>query len=183
MSLCLNLWFQSLSLINCSLPNYYRISTLTQSPADPIDLNTSSVRAVTLRSVQPTYQGILLFSDGEQFILYSEQGVITPDTAIVKSISTYEMYGDVNAVEMGDEHYFLTRTLRHTRAFKMVPRGLEQGPELTEITKVISDYIPNDVDSLAPNSQNGFVSLSSSNREYMYIFRTFIDNGEIAFRS
>ena len=163
--------------------NYYRVSTLTQSAADPVDLNASSVRAITLRSVQPTYQGIILFADGEQFIIYSEQGVITPQTAIIKSISTYEMYGDVNAIELGDEYYFISRTLRHTRVFKMVPRGIQEGPQLTEVTKIISDYIPNDIDTLVPNSQNGFISLASSNRKFMYIFRTFIDNGEIIFRS
>ena len=139
--------------------NYYRISTLTQSAADPVDLNASSIRPITLRSVQPTYQGIILFSDGEQFILFSEQGVVTPQTAIIKSISTYEMYGDVNAVELGDEYYFISRTLRHTRVFKMVPRGIQQGPQITEVTKIITDYIPNTVDTLVPNSQNGFVSL------------------------
>ena len=93
------------------------------------------------------------------------------------------MYGDVNAIELGDEYYFISRTLRHTRVFKMVPRGIQEGPQLTEVTKIISDYIPNDIDTLIPNSQNGFISLSSSNRKYMYIFRTFIDNGEIVFRS
>ena len=163
--------------------NYYRVSTLTQSAADPIDLNASSVRPITLRSVQPTYQGIILFSDGEQFILYSEQGVITPQTSIIKSISTYEMYGDVNAIELGDEYYFLSRTLRHTRVFKMIPRGIEQAPQITEVTKIISDYIPNTIDTLVPNSQNGFISLSSSDDKFMYIYRTFIDNGEILFKS
>jgi len=163
--------------------NFYRISTLTQSAADPVDLNASSIRPIILRSVQPTYQGIILFADGEQFIMYSEQGVITPQTAIIKSISTYEMYGDVNAIELGDEYYFISRTLRHTRVFKMVPRGIQEGPQITEVTKIISDFIPNNIDNLVPNSQNGFISLSNSEDTYMYIFRTFIDNGEVQFRS
>jgi hypothetical protein len=164
-------------------PNFFRVSTLTQSPADPIDVNTSSVRPVTLRSVQPTYQGLLLFSDGEQFTLFSESGVITPDTATIKSMSTYEYYGDVNAVQLGDNHYFLSRTLRHTRAFKMLPRGEALNPEVEEITKVITDYIPNDIDSLIPNTQNGFIALSSSTRNVMYIYRIFMENGEAVMKA
>ncbi len=163
--------------------NYYRVSTLTQSSADPVDLNASSIRPITLSSVQPTYQGIILFADGEQFIMYSEQGVITPQTAIIKSISTYELYGDINAIELGDEYYFISRTLRHTRVFKMVPRGIQEGPQITEVTKIISDFIPNNIDNLVPNSQNGFISLSNSSDPFMYIYRTFIDNGEVQFRS
>ena len=41
--------------------DFYRVSTLTQSAADPVDINASSVRPMVLRSVQPTYQGLILF--------------------------------------------------------------------------------------------------------------------------
>ena len=164
-------------------PNYYRVSTLVQSPSDPVDVNASSVRPLTLRSVQPTYQGLLLFADGEQFTLFSEQGVITPNTAIVKSMSTYEYFGDVDAVELGDNHYFLSRTLQSTRVWKMTPRGEALNPDVTEVSKVISNYIPNDIDTLIPNSQNGFISLSSTQGNKMYIYRTFIEDGEILLRS
>lgn len=164
-------------------PNFFRVSTLVQSPADPVDVNTSSVRPVILRSVQPTYQGLLLFADGEQFTLFSEAGIITPDTATIKSMSTYEYYGDVNAVELGDNHYFLSRTLRHTRCFRMQPRGEALNPDIEEITKIITDYIPNDIDNLIPNTQNGFIALTSSNRNVVYFYRTFMENGEIIMNS
>ena len=164
-------------------PNFYRVSTLTQSPADPVDVNTSSVRPVVLRSVQPTYQGLLLFANGEQFTLFSESGVITPETATIKSMSTYEYLGDVNAVELGDNHYFLSRTLRHTRVFRMQPRGEALSPDVEEITKVITDYIPNDIDNLVPNTQNGFIALSSSQKNVVYFYRIFRENGEIVMNS
>ena len=111
-------------------PDFYRISTLTQSPADPVDINAASVRPITLASVQPAYQGLVLFSHGEQFMLYSEAGVITPQTAIVKSISTFELHDPIDAIEMGDEYYFVSKTQRNSRVFKMVTQGLERGPIL-----------------------------------------------------
>lgn len=164
-------------------PDFYRISTLTQSPADPVDINAASVRPIVLSSVQPAYQGLVLFSDGEQFLLYSEAGVITPQTAIVKSISTFELYDPIDSIEMGDEYFFVSRTQRNTRLFKMVTQGLERGPILTDISKIINDYIPNNITALVPNSQNQFLSLSSSEDRLMYIYRQSKENGEVLFNS
>lgn len=164
-------------------PDFYRISTLTQSPADPVDINAASVRPVVLASVQPAYQGLVLFSHGEQFLLYSDAGVITPQTAVVKSISTFELHDPIDAIEMADEYYFVSKTQRNTRVFKMVTQGLERGPILTDVSKIINDYIPNNITALVPNSQNQFLSLSSNEDRMMYIYRQTKENGEILYNS
>ena len=164
-------------------PDFYRISTLTQSPADPVDLNASSVRPVVLRSMQPAYQGLVLFADGEQFMMYSDSGVITPQTALVKSISTYELHGPVDAIEMGDEYFYISRSVRHTRVMKMVTQGLERGPILTDISKIINDYLPNTIDNLVPNSQNQALALSASTDNKMYFYKMYQEDGEVLFRS
>ena len=164
-------------------PNYFKVSSLTGSPADPIDLNASSVRATALTSVLPTVQGLVIFGDNEQFILYSEQGVVTPNTALIKSISTYEMSPTVDAVQQGDEYYFISKSQRNTRVFQLLIRGINDSPILNDVSKIITDYIPNSVDTLAANSQNQFISLSSSNEDKMYMYRVYKENGEVQFRS
>ena len=172
-----------LSSQNIQSPNFYRISTLVQSPADPVDINASTIRSITLRSVQPTYQGLLVFADGEQFTLFSESGIVSPDTATLKSMSTYEYHGDVDAVELGDNHYFLSETLRHTRVWRMSPRGEAMNPDVTEVSKIITDYIPNNIDILEANTQNGFIALASHESKTIYLYRTFIENGEVLLQS
>ena len=164
-------------------PNYFKVSSLTGSPADPIDLNASSVRATALTSVLPTVQGLVIFGDNEQFILYSEQGVVTPNTALIKSISTYEMSPTVDAVQQGDEYYFISKSQRNTRVFQLLIRGINDSPILNDVSKIITDYIPNNVDTLAANSQNQFISLSSSKDDKMYMYRVYKENGEVQFRS
>ena len=163
--------------------NHYNKSALVQSPADPVDVNAASLRPVTLSSVQPTYQGLILFSDREQFLLFSEQGAITPQTSIIKSIATYELNDFIDAVEMGDEYFFVSKTQRNTRVFKMVSRGLEQGPVLTDVGKIIADYIPNNITDLVTNSQNQFISLFSKSASKMYSYRVYRDEGEVLFKA
>ena len=164
-------------------PNYFKVSSLTTSPADPIDLNGSSVRATAFNSVLPTVQGLVIFGDNEQFILFSEQGVVTPITATLKAISTYEMSRSVDAVQMGDDYYFISKSQRNTRVFQLVIRGINESPVLTDVSKIITDYIPNDIDALTANSQNQFISLSSSNDNRMYMYRIYKENNQIAFKS
>ena len=158
--------------------NFFAESALVQSAADPIDLSAISIREIKLSSVQPAYQGLVIFSDNEQFMLYSDQGFISPQTAILKSISTYEINTDINAVELGDEYYFASRGKRSSKLFKMVTRGLEQGPILTEVSKIAGDYLPISLTSLDTNSQNKFVYLSGNNIGDIYIYRTFNEEGE-----
>ena len=162
-------------------PNYYINSSLVVSDADPIDLNASTVRATTLNSVLPSVQGLVIFADNEQFMLYSEQGVITPRTALLKSISTFEMNPSVDAVQMGDEYYFISKTQRNTRVFQLVVRGINDSPILNDVSKLITDYIPNDVDILSSNSQNQFLSLSSSIDNKMYMYRMYKENNKVLF--
>ena len=52
--------------------DFFYTSTLVLSDADPIDINAASVRAITLRAVLPSRQGLVLFSNAEQLLLYSE---------------------------------------------------------------------------------------------------------------
>ena len=54
-----------LSVANESF-NFFVKSALTQIASDPIDLNVSSTRPVTLFDVLPTAQGLLLFADRQQ---------------------------------------------------------------------------------------------------------------------
>ena len=72
--------------------NFFARSALTQSAADPIDLSVSSIRPVKLSSVLPSAQGLLLFSQRQQFQVYTtDNSSLTPSTAYVRSLSNYEI--------------------------------------------------------------------------------------------
>ena len=162
-------------------PNYFNSSAIAQSAADPIDLNVATIRPVELINTLPAYNGLAIFSENEQFVLYSEQGVVTPQTAIVKSISNYEMNDVVDAIEVGESFVFISKTQRNARVWQLKMMGIEQDPVLTDIGKIITDYIPNNVDTLVSNPQNQFISISSTDDNKMYLFRKHQVEGESQF--
>ena len=72
--------------------NFFAKSALTQIDSDPIDLNVSSVRPVTLSDVLPSPQGLMLFSERQQFQVYAtDASILTPTSAVIRSLSNYEM--------------------------------------------------------------------------------------------
>ena len=160
--------------------SFYARSAQVQIASDPVDLNTVSVRAVTLTSVLPAPQGLILFSNNEQFILYADQGVLTPQTAIIKSIGNYELDSVVPPVELGEEFYYINKTARFTRTMRMITRGMENDPIVDEASQFTSEYVPSSVNKLVANPQNKLLILSDSAQPYIWFFKTFISGGQRA---
>jgi hypothetical protein len=160
--------------------SFYSRSAQVQIASDPVDLNAVSVRAVTLTSVLPAPQGLILFSNNEQFILYADQGVLTPQTAIIKSIGNYELDSVVPPVELGEEFYYINKTARFTRTMRMITRGMENDPIVDEASQLTSEYVPSSVNKLVANPQNKLLILSDSAQPYIWFFKTFIAGGQRA---
>ena len=158
--------------------NFYAKSAQVAIASDPIDLNAASVRAIKLYSVQASRSGLILFANGEQFFLFSDQGFLTPLTAEIKSVSTYEMDKNVQAIEMGDEFYFISKTPRYTRCFRMQVRGEDDSPVVTEVSKIVQEYIPSGINNLVPNTQNQMIALANNRDTKMWLFKQFMNNGE-----
>ena len=153
--------------------SFYSKSAQVTIASDPIDLNAASVRSIQLKSVLPAPQGLILFSDGEQFMMYADQGILTPLTAIIKSISNYELDPVIPPIELGEEFYYVSKTPRFTKVMRMITRGMENDPLVDEATRAAPEYIPSSVNSFVGNSQNRFFALADSNQEYMWFHRTY----------
>ena len=164
-------------------PNYFNSSAIAISAADPVDVNCATIRPVELINALPAYNGLAIFSQNEQFVLYSEQGVVTPQTAIVKSISNYEMNESVDAIEVGESFMFTSKTQRNTRVWQLQMQGIDRDPMLMDVGKIITDYIPNTVDTLVSNPQNQFISLSATDDNKMYMYRRHTEQQNVLFQA
>ena len=93
------------------------------------------------------------------------------------------MNDKVDAVEVGEAFAFVSKTQRNTRVWELQMQGLERDPILTDIGKVITDYIPNNVDTLVSNPQNQFISLSSSEDNKMYLYRRHTEGQQMLMKA
>ena len=153
--------------------NFYHITAQTVSASDPIDLNCSSIRPAVLHGIIPVASGLILFSANQQFIMYAADGNLSPQTAIIRGLSNYEMDTNIDPVDVGTNINFVSKTAVYTRVFGMTPRGEGQIPEVSNLGKVVDEYIPETVDSLIASPQNSFIALYGSSLDTVYFHRTY----------
>ena len=158
--------------------NFFAKSALTQIASDPIDLNVSSVRPVTLSDVLPSPQGLLLFSERQQFQVYAtDASALTPTSAVIRTLSNYEMATNVQPVDIGTTTAFVSRVPGYSKLFTMSLRDVEQTPIVVDISKAVLEWIPDTVDDLTVSPPNSIVILVDRDTSYLYMYR-FYNNGK-----
>ena len=158
--------------------NFYFKSAQTIIPSDPIDISCSSVKPTALHSVLPTAQGVVLFSHKQQFIMYSESGVLTPQTTNIRAISNYEMNSKIEPVDVGTNINFISKTPGYTRVFSMVTRGQESSPQVLDLSRVVKEWVAPDIDQLVASPQNSMIALAGQESREVFIYRYYNDGQE-----
>ena len=158
--------------------NFYMTSAQTSTNADPIDVNCSTTKHANLTGIIPTSGGLLLFSEDQQFVMYSADGGLTPNTALIRTISNYKMDKDIDPVDVGTQINFVSKThdaAGFVRVFSMIPQGAGSTPVVVDIGRVVAEYIPVGIDNLAANPQNSFIAMSGKTLDKVYFYRTYSD--------
>ena len=158
--------------------NFYHVTALTQADNDPIDISCSSLRPAVLHSALPAAQGLVLFSKAQQFLLYSDTGILTPKTATIRTISNYENDRLISPVDAGANMVFLSKSPGYTRIYGMVTRGQQENPDVMDIGRVVSEWVPDTVTDLIASPQNSFFAMYGRTSPYIYFFRNFVVGGE-----
>ncbi len=158
--------------------NFFAKSALTQIDSDPIDLNVSSVRPVRLSEVLPSPQGLMLFSERQQFQVYAaDASLLTPTSALIRSLSNYEMDNSIRPVDIGTTTAFVSKVSGYSKVFTLALRDVEQTPIVVDISKAVLEWLPDTVDTLSTSPQNSVVMLVDRDTSYMYLYR-FYNNGQ-----
>ena len=163
--------------------DFYRDSARDFTPGDPVDISATSIRPAVLHAVKPTTQGLVLFSRGQQFLMYSDSGPLTPNGAKIRPISNMEMDPNVDPIDVGTHFNFISKTPNYTRVFAMQTRGLGESPNVLDIGRVVNEWITIDVDNLTASVQNEFLVMSSQSSDFAYFYRTYTDGEQLLMES
>ena len=158
--------------------NFYHASAQIVIDSDPVDLSCSSIRPTALHAVLPTPQGVVLFSKDQQFIMFSDSGVLTPALTTIRTLSNFEMATDIYPVDVGTNINFISKTPGYSRVFSMVTRGQQENPQVLDISRVVKEWISPDIDSLIASPQNSLIALSGQGLNEVFLYRYFSDGKE-----
>ena len=162
---------------------FYATSARTHTMADPIDVNCASVRATKLYAILPARQGLTLFSKNQQFLIYADDGPLTPQSTKIRPISNMEMSDEVDPIDVGTHFNFISKTPNFTRVFAMQTKGLGESPQILDIGRIVNEWITADIDTLVASIQNDFIAMSSQSSNTIYFYKTYTDGKELLMES
>jgi len=163
--------------------NFYHKSATTLTAADPIDLSCASVKPAIIRSVVPITQGLLLFSESQQFLMEAENGAWTPSNCSIRTLANYECDRYLKPVDLGSTVLYVSRNQSWSRAFEIFTRGQRESPTVTETTKIVPEWMPQGITDTVGSAQNGLWVASSRTTKYLYLHRYYEQGEERAMAS
>jgi len=158
--------------------NFYFKSAQTTIESDPIDISCSSIKPTALHAALPTAQGVVLFSENQQFVMFADAGVLTPALATIRTLSNYEMDRKIDPVDAGTNLNFITKTPGYSRIFSMVTRGQQDNPQVLDLSRVVKEWISPDIDQLISSPQNSMIAMAGQSLNEVFLFRYYNDGKE-----
>lgn len=161
-------------------------TTIRSIPAtDPIDLIVATSDVTGLKKAVSLSGLLLLFSDDSQFALTSgTTGALTPETATISSVSSYNYSNKSPARVVGNKVYFNTESGNGTQQFGFSVSAISGGAgniTADPISLHIPTYLPQNISYLQGHSILGYLfMLSNDEPDTIYVLNTLDMGGQTA---
>ena len=157
--------------------NFFSTTAMSEVSADPIDIQASSTFPTTLFDGIEVNTGLLLFSSNQQFMLTTDSDALTPTTAKINYLSSYNFNEKTNPFSLGITSGFINSSGKNSRIFEMTSIAREGEPQVLEQSKLIAKKLPIDITKAAVSKENSLLMLAAVDGTEVWGFKYF-NNGE-----
>ena len=137
---------------NASFFNYFQTTTTQVLDTDPIDIAASGTQVNTLKNSVGFNESLLLFSDTAQYKLDSAGDTISPTTAILNEVSSFEHDDAVQPVSAGKFAYFAQARNNNTAIREYFADDDTLTNDGLDITVSVQSLIPTNCYQLVSNT-------------------------------
>jgi len=159
-------------------PNFWAETALTTSAIDPIDIACSSTFPSDLFDGIELAVGLLVFSTNQQFLLTSDDTVLNPDTAKLKSISTYNYNKTVPPISLGTSIGYIDNSGQYSRFNEMSVVDREREPVVVETSKLVSSLLPKNISTISNSKENQIILFSEDDNDGTLYGLKYLNVGE-----
>ena len=153
--------------------NFFVSTALAITAKDPIDLSAASPNPATLFDSIEVNTGLVLFSRTEQFMLTTDNDVLSPETAKINFVSSFNYNENVSPFSLGTTIGFLNDEGSNTRLYEMANPPREGQPEVIEQSKIISNLYPTGINRIATSKNNTIVLTVASGTPDIFGYRYY----------
>ena len=153
--------------------NFWNKSAIQFTTSDPIDISCSSEYPAIVYDGIQVNSGLVLFTKNQQFMLTTDSDVLSPLTAKINFIASYNFNYKTNPFSLGTTIGFLDNAGKNSRFMEMA-RVLREGePDVIEQSKIVSKLLNKDLDLVSNSRENGLAFFSEKNTTTLYGFKYF----------
>jgi hypothetical protein len=153
--------------------NWFAVTALAITPADPIDLSVSSSQPAVLWDSIEVNAGLLLFSKAEQFMMTTDNDVLSAETAKINFVSAYNYNEKVPPFTLGTTIGFVNDESANSRLYEMAAPAREGEPQVIEQSKIISSLYPTGINRIATSKNNAVVLTAVNDTNTVWGYRYF----------
>lgn len=157
--------------------NFFAKSAITSLAADPIDIAVGSTSPTQLSSAVGTKAGLLVFGPTEQFIIHTDQDILSPDTVRLDTLCNYKFNSKTAPVPLGTSVTFLGDTGKYSALYEITEIPTANEARVIEQSKLVSTLLPDTLDQLVSSKDYSTIFIGSTGDETVWVFRYF-DTGE-----
>ena len=154
-------------------PDFFAESALTTGAADAIDIPCASIFPSDLYDGIEVNSGLLVFSTNQQFLLSSDAEILNPETAKLRSVSTYNYNKDVPPISMGVTVAYVDNSGKFSRFNEMANVRREGEPTIVEPSKIVPTLLDRNIDLLTNSRENSLVLFGKTSSRDVIGFRYF----------
>ena len=182
---------------NASYFNFFATTVTQVLDTDPIDIAASGTQVNTLKNSVSFNETLLLFSDTAQYKLDHAGDTISPTTAILNEVSSFEHDDNVTPIGAGKFAYFAQARTNNTAIREyysdddtLTNDGLDISVSVqtlipTNAYQIISNTVEDCLAILCSDTADSQVApysassdVTATNADTMYIYKYFFDGGE-----
>ena len=155
--------------------NFFSTSAMTETSSDPIDLQASSTFPTTIFDGIEVNAGLLLFSSNQQFMFTTDSDALTPTTAKINYLASYNYNPKTVPFSMGVTSGFINSTGKNSRIFEMADIKREGEPTVLEQSKLVSKKLPINLTKPTTSRENSLLLLGAEDYPEVWGFRYYSD--------
>ena len=152
-------------------PDFFIESALTVSASDPIDISAASMFPSDIFDGIEINAGLLVFSTNQQFLLSTDDTVLNPDTAKLRSVSTFNYNKDIPPISLGTTISYLDNSGKFSRLNEMANTSREGEPDVVEISKLVPTLLPKDLDLFTNSRENSLILIGKTDSDTVFGYK------------
>ncbi len=158
--------------------NFWGDSALAVSPDDPIDISCATSKSSVLYDGIVVNNGLVLFSNYNQFLVTTDADVLSPTTVKSSLISSYSFNKNTAPISIGTNVSWFSSEDQCSRFYEMTNVQRDSQVKVVEQSKLISKSLPKDLDILTASNENGLIISAEYKSDDVWLYKYFNNDNQ-----